>query len=33
MMFSEDLLIGLLRAKRILVFTGAGMSAESGMGF
>ena len=30
-MFSEDLLVGLLRAERILVFTGAGMSAESGI--
>jgi NAD-dependent deacetylase len=31
MMFSKDLLIDLLRAKRILVFTDAGMSAESGI--
>ena len=30
-MFSEDLLVGLLRAERILVLTGAGMSAESGI--
>jgi NAD-dependent deacetylase len=31
MKFSDDLLIALLRAKRIVVFTGAGMSAESGI--
>jgi NAD-dependent deacetylase len=31
MSFNEDFLIGLLRAKHIVVFTGAGMSAESGI--
>lgn len=30
-MFTEDFLLGLLRAKHIVVFTGAGMSAESGI--
>lgn len=30
-MFSEDFLIGLLRARRITVLTGAGISAESGI--
>jgi NAD-dependent deacetylase len=30
-MFTEDFLVGLLRAKHIVVFTGAGMSAESGI--
>ncbi len=29
--FSEDLLIGLLRAKHVVVFSGAGMSSESGI--
>jgi NAD-dependent deacetylase len=31
MQFSENLLVGLLRAKRVVIFTGAGMSAESGI--
>jgi NAD-dependent deacetylase len=31
MEFSDDLLIALLRAEHIVVFTGAGMSAESGI--
>jgi NAD-dependent deacetylase len=31
MTFSQDLLIGLLRARRVVVFTGAGISAESGI--
>lgn len=30
-MFSENLLIGLLRARRVLIVTGAGISAESGI--
>ena len=31
MKFSDDLLIALLRAEHVVVFTGAGMSAESGI--
>jgi NAD-dependent deacetylase len=30
-MFTNDFLMGLLRAEHIVIFTGAGMSAESGI--